>query len=243
MKRNQIVTKNKHEEMQNNQTMNYYTKIEDEDLNIIPNPNYDLHNLQIPFRAVVVAPSGSGKTNFIVDLIKNFCTGKKGTFKSIIVVTMNKDEPLYNMLEKNGVEIREGIIKIPDLDKYNKSEGHLLIFDDLVMVKKQDIIASYYIRCRKMNVSAVYLSQRYYPIHKMIRENCNYLFVLKMGNIRDIKLIMNEFSLGVTKEQLLNMYKYATKGKFNVLTIDKEITDDNKKFRKNFLEYFNPDDF
>ena len=29
------------------------------------NPNYDLHHFETPFRSLVVAPSGSGKSNFI----------------------------------------------------------------------------------------------------------------------------------------------------------------------------------
>ena len=31
------------------------------------NPNYDLHNFDVPFRGLVIAPSGSGKSNFITN--------------------------------------------------------------------------------------------------------------------------------------------------------------------------------
>ena len=64
-----------------------------------------------------------------------------------------------------------------------------------------------------------------------------------MGNTRDVKLLLSEMSLNVTKEQLMNMYNYATNEKFNVLTIDKETTDDKKKFRHNFLNYLDPNNF
>ena len=36
------------------------------------NPNYDLHNFDVPFRGLVIAPSGSGKSTFITNLITLF---------------------------------------------------------------------------------------------------------------------------------------------------------------------------
>jgi len=223
-----------------NQTPNYYTKIDKSLLIKTPNPNYHLHNLDIPFRGVIVAPSGSGKTNFLLDIIQKFCTGK-GTFVDIIIITQNKDEPLYNHLESKGVIIKEGLHNTPVLDDYDKSVAHLLIFDDLVIAKEVKMIETYYLRCRKLNVSVIFLSQRYTPIPLMIRENTNYLFVLKMGNKRSIKLMMSEFSLSEPIEELMKLYEYATKGKFNVLLIDKETSDNSKKYRKNFSEYLNTD--
>ena len=41
------------------------------------NPSYDLHHFETPFRCLVVAPSGSGKRNFITNLISVFCKGNK----------------------------------------------------------------------------------------------------------------------------------------------------------------------
>jgi hypothetical protein len=52
-------------------------------------------------------------------------------------------------------------------------------------------------------------------------------------------MILSTFGLGVNKEQLLNMYEYATKEKFSALLIDMEQSPD-KRFRKNFLEILNP---
>ena len=47
------------------------------------NPNVKSHGLdKLPFRMIVVAPSGSGKSNFVLNLIEKFSKGK-GTFNSI----------------------------------------------------------------------------------------------------------------------------------------------------------------
>ena len=48
-------------------------------------------------------------------------------------------------------------------------------------------------------------------------------------------MILSEFGLGVTKEELLALYEYATKEKFSPLIIDME-EDVSNRFRKGFLE-------
>jgi ABC-type iron transport system FetAB ATPase subunit len=40
------------------------------------NQNYNLHHFDTPFRSLVVAPSGCGKSNFITNLIALFCKWK-----------------------------------------------------------------------------------------------------------------------------------------------------------------------
>ena len=46
---------------------NMYEKIPKRMLDEVSNPHQNLHGLKIPFRMCVVAPSGSGKTNFSID--------------------------------------------------------------------------------------------------------------------------------------------------------------------------------
>lgn len=203
------------------------------------NPNVHLHGLdKLPFRMVVVAPSGSGKTNFIMNLLQKFSSAC-GTFNTITVITRNKDEPLYNYLEektKKQVKILEGVQNIPKLDSFNKDDQHIVIFDDLVLEKDQTKMNEFYIRGRKRGISMVYLSQSFFKIPKVIRTNCNYFVILKLSGKRDLNLIMSEFELGITKKDLLRMYEYATKEKFSVLLIDVEAPKE-ERFRKNFLEY------
>lgn len=206
------------------------------------NPNLHLHNLSVlPFRMVVVAPSGSGKTNFILNMLQKFSAGK-GTFNTITIITKNKQEPLYEWLEdktKKTVKILEGIDNIPKLDSFNKEDQHIVIFDDLVLEKDQKKMNEFYIRGRKKGVSVCYLSQSFFKIPKVIRTNCNYFVILKLSGKRDLNLILSEFELGVSKQELMDMYEYATKDKFNVLLIDVEAPKETK-FRKNFLEYIQP---
>ena len=189
--------------------INWYEKMPKKFLDTPENPNFEYHKLKIPFRMCVVAPSGSGKTNFIANLIHQFSRGKKGTFQSICIITRNKNEPLYNFLttEAPSIVIKEGLENTPQLDKFDKEENHLVIFDDLVLSKNLDIVSNYYIRCRKMNVSVCFLSQSFFKIPPIIRSNCSYMVILKLGGNREVNMILSTFGLGVTKEQLISIYQ------------------------------------
>jgi hypothetical protein len=61
------------------------------------------------------------------------------------------------------------------------------------------------------------------------------MVLLKLSGNREVNVILSEFGLGITKEQLVELYKYATKEKFSPLIIDME-EDASKRFRKGFLE-------
>jgi len=204
------------------------------------NPNYDLHHFEIPFRSLVVAPSGSGKSNFITNLISLFCR-EKGTFDQIYIFCKSKDEPLYRFLcdkSKGLIEVHEDLEKLPPLNELKPNEQTLIIFDDMVTdIKKHPVISEYYIRGRKRGASLMFLSQSYYNTPKIIRQNINYCIILKLGGSRDINSLLREVSIGLTKEQLLEMYNIATKKKFDVLIINMEKSG-NERYRKNFTQYF-----
>ena len=224
--------------------VNWYEKIPKEMLDNAENPNFHIHKLKIAFRMCVVAPSGSGKTNFLVNLIHLFSQGKNGTFADITIITRNKDEPLYNFLTTkcDQIQVKEGIHNLPQLDKMDKKVNHLVCFDDLVLAKDQSAIENYYIRARKLNCSVIYLSQSYFRIPKVIRNNCSYMVILKLSGNREVNLILSEFGLGVSREQLLAMYEFATREKFSPLLIDLE-EDPYKRFRKGFSEILDPSSF
>jgi hypothetical protein len=185
---------------------------------------------------LIIGCSGSGKTHTFVNLLKVFSK----TFQNIHVITKNKQEPLYQYLEekigKKGLIISEGISSLPDLDDYNKDEQSLIVLDDLVLEKNQKRITEYFIRCRKLNISVIYISQDYYSVDKMIRRNLNYLIIKQVSSLRDLRLIMSEYSIGLDKEEMERLYKYCTSDKDigSFLFIDME--DRRYRFRKGFYE-------
>jgi len=224
---------------------NYYDKKEVKKYCVkTDNPNYDLHHFDTPFRSLVVAPSGSGKSNFITNLISLFCKGKEGTFDNIYIFCKSHEEPLYQFLgdkSKGLIEVHETLEKLPPINELKPSEQTLIIFDDMVNdLKKHPIISEYFIRGRKKSASIMFLSQSYYGTPKIIRQNINYCVILKLGGARDVNAILRECSIGITKDELLYMYDKATKKKFDVLIINLEKSG-NERYRHNFLQYFETD--
>lgn len=222
---------------------NFYTRLPAKLIHKPDNPNFASHLIEIPFRMVVCAPSGSGKANLILNVITLFSRGK-GTFSTISVCTRNQNEPLYRYLEEAapGISVTEGLKSLPVLDNFDEKQSHLVIIDDLVLSKDQSRVCDYYIRCRKLGVSVVYLSQSFFLTPKIVRNNCNYMAILKLSGQREVNVILSEFGLGVTKEELLAIYKKATETKLVPMIVDLEATPE-RRFRRGFTEILDPADF
>lgn len=207
------------------------------------NPHFDKHHIKLPFRMIIAGNSGSGKTQTLLNILYNM----PDTFEKIFITTKCKNEPLYEFLEEKlkdkGLKITEGIENLPDLDKFDKEQQTLIILDDLVNepARQQRPIADYFIRARKKNASLIYISQSFYAVPKIIRDNITYLIIKQVSSMKNLTMIARECSLGIDKKQLTDIYKDATKNKQDFLMIDLE-GDPEERFRKNFDETYEIDD-
>ena len=61
------------------------------------------------------------------------------------------------------------------------------------------------------------------------------MVLLKLSGLRDARLILSEFSLGITKEELMQIYETATAEKFSPLIIDLAAPKESR-FKKGFSE-------
>ena len=218
--------------------LDWYKKMPKKYLLKSHNPNYEIHGIKVPFRMMIIGGSGAGKTQTFMNILHNF----GNTFQNIFVITKNADEPIYNFLrdktaKEGGVEILEGITSAPDLDKLDKEEQTLIVMDDLVLEKNQKQLEQYFIRARKLNCSLIYITQSYYAVPKMIRQNLTYLVVKRLNTLSDLFRIMREYSLGVDKTELKKIYESSTDTKQDFLFVDLEEAPENR-FRKNFNEVY-----
>lgn len=222
------------------------------------NPNYRIHGIKLPFRICIVGGSGSMKTNTTMNILKQM----NGTFNKIYVFTRNKNEPLYEYLEKSipdkeELEIHEGLDYLRTIDMDNHFFGQtLVIFDDLVNEKNQDIIGELFLRGRKLgkdkNISAkealsgismIYMTQKYALVPTLIREQLNYIILKKIASKRDTVYILRNHSLNLEIEELMKIYEYCIGGNnLNFLMIDLNEKPE-KAYRLGFNKILNLDYF
>jgi hypothetical protein len=223
--------------------IDWYKKIPKKFLLKTHNPHFDTHHIKLPFRMIIAGNSGSGKTQTLLNLLYNM----PDTFEKIFIVTKCKTEPLYEYLEdrlgKDGLSVKEGIIELPDLDSLDKEQNNLIVLDDLVNepLKQQRPICDYFIRARKKNCSIIYISQSFYAVPKLIRDNISYLIIKQVSSMKNLTMICRECSLGIDKKQLKKIYDDATQSKQDFLLIDLE-TDPKDRFRHNLNEIYEVED-
>ena len=83
-----------------------------------------------------------------------------------------------------------------------------------------------------------YLSQSFFTIPTLVRGQFNYVIILKLSGKRDLNSNLTNYALGIEVDQIIDLYKNATKDKFNFLKIDIENRDDHKKFSHNFTDFY-----
>ena len=235
-KKSNLETKN------DNEMVNFYNhKKMKEFLTEYHNPNIRGHGMKVSFRMEVIAASGGGKTQFLLNLISKM----NDTFGHIYVC-YRASEPLYEFLAKSigedNITFCTSLAKFPQITDIPKDKQVLCVFDDVVNYsdKEQGIIKEYFIRGRKhgKGISMCYLSQSFFRIPKIIRLQCNYLILLKLGSKRDLNLILGDYGLGVDKEKLMQIYKDATKIPFDFLKVSTDERQDNLRFSHNWLNYY-----
>jgi hypothetical protein len=193
--------------------LNFYKTLKPEK---IVNPAYAIHQIKLPFRMLVCTASGGGKTNFVTNLLYHM----SHTFTRIEVVT-KADEPLYDMIKDRLESVRIHIYDtdgIPDIDTTDKT-NKLLILDDLVL-EKDKAIGQAFIRSRKVGWSVIYISQSYFGVPKLVRQNVNYVALGRGINKRDLRMILSEYSMRVSEDELLRFYNQATERPMNFLLLD-----------------------
>ena len=126
---------------------------------------------------------------------------------------------------------------LPDLDKFDKEWNNLVVMDDLVGEKNQKPMEQLFLRARKKGCSLVYITQSYYAVPRMIRSNLTYLIIKQVSSMKNLTMIMREYDLGISKEDLVDMYNQATADKSGFLMIDLE-GDKTKRFRRDFDKVF-----
>ena len=226
-------------------------------LDNIANDNNKKHNEKWPYipdhpyRILIIGGSGSGKTNTLLNLINEQ--------RDIYLYAKDLGESKYEHLINNRENARikhlnnlkafieysntmNDVYENIDLYNPNRQRKVLIAFDDMIadiMTNKnfQSIIKELFIRCRKINISLVFITQSYFSVPKEVRLNSTHYLIMKINNKRELQNIAINHSADIDYKDFIKICRECTKEPYNFLTIDTTLPSTNTlRFRKNLFD-------
>ena len=76
--------------------------------------------------------------------------------------------------------------------------------------KLNSIITELFIRCRKLNISLVFIRQSYFKVPKNVRNNSTHFFILKIPNKRELMQIAINHSSDINTGYFIEIYRKCT---------------------------------
>lgn len=218
------------------------------------NDNISKILFQTPFRVLIVAPSNSGKTVLISNLISNPELPYRKIFKKNIFIwsstfslidesfSMSDNiEPsnIYDEYEETSVLeiVNEQMNHIKKIGK-KKCPDLLFIFDDIINdlpPKKQSVMNKLFFSARHYKISILLLSQQYKMCPRPVRLNASDIILFQTGNNSEMKIIAEEQAIDAN--EFIRIYKDATIEPFSFLTIHNKLPINDGRYQKRLSTY------
>ena len=207
-------------------------------------------NKDWPYRKLIIGPSGSEKTNYLLNSIQE----GNNIIDKIYLYGKDLEEPKYQLLIKKREQAGIKNLKDPttfieysntmddiydNMEDYNKKRKKkvLIVFDDMIShvmsnKKAQQVLRELFISCRKLNISLCFLTQSYFSVPNNVRLNCTHDVIFKRNNNRELQNIAITHSVDIDYKDFVKIYRNCTKEPYTFLTIDTTQPVD-KRFKKN----------
>ena len=99
-----------------------------------------------------------------------------------------------------------------------------------------------FIRCRKLNISFVFITQSYFSFPKDVRLNSAHYLIMKIKNHRELQNIAINHSADIDYQDFKKIYRECTKEPYNFLTIDTTLPASGPlRFRKDLFDSYKND--
>ena len=208
------------------------------------------HISEHPYRILIIGGSGSGKTNSLLNLIK-----EQPVIDKIYLYAKNPYEPKYQFLinkrESTGLKHYgdpKAFIKYSNdmydvyenIDEYNSSKKRkvLIIFDDMVadMINNKtlnSIVTELFISGRKLNIFLVFTTHTlkfitsYFKVPKDVRLNTTHFFITNVSIKRELQQIAINHSSHIDFKDFIKIHKKCTNEKYLFLVNDTTLPSDN----------------
>ena len=167
-----------------------------------------------PYRIIIIGCSGSGKTNALINLIN-----EQNDIDKIYLYARDLSEPKHEYLIKKREDAGIKHLNNPNafiecsntmddvyenINDYNpiRKRKKLIVFDDMIadiMTNKkfQAIIKELFIRCRKLNILLIFVTQSYFSVPKDVRLSSTHYLIMKLNNRRELQSIAINHSANI----------------------------------------------
>ena len=204
----------------------------------IVNENKTVHNKNWPYisdnpyRILIIGGSESGKTNGLIDLEND-----QNDVDKVYLYARDLSEPKYEFLIKKREDVGIKHLNNPNafiecsntmddvydnINDYNSSSRRkiLIAFDDMIpdiMTNRrlQAIIKELFIRCRKLNISFVFITQSYFSAPKDVRLNSTHYLTMKINNRKELQNIAINHCADIDYKDFMKVYRECAKELFN----------------------------
>ena len=129
---------------------------------------------------------------------------------------------------------------LEDINSYNKNRDKkvLIIFDDMIAdimrsEKFKAIVKELFLRCRKLNISTVFITQSYFRTPKDATLNSTHYILMRISNKKELKSLTEENSGHLDFKDFLKIYNYCPKEPYSFMLVDTRLTG-RVTFKKNF---------
>ena len=105
-----------------------------------------------------------------------------------------------------------------NIDDYNPSRKRkvLIVFDDMIadiMTNKkfQATVKELFIRCRKVNISFVFITWSYFSVPKDVRLNSTHYYIMRISNKTELQNIAKNHSADIGYKDFVKICRECTK--------------------------------
>lgn len=218
---------------------------------------------KLPMRAVILGPSGTGKTILLQNMILDIY---RGCFERIYIFSPSIDvdqtwQPVKKYIEEDmhvrhtkeepiffstyDSEALSNIISTQHkLTQYMKDQKQTRLYNVLVIIddfadspeftRRSTLLHQLYIRGRHACTSVITATQVFKALSPIIRKNITELYVYRLRNQNDLEAWVEEVSAIYDKQTLLQLYQIATAEPYSFLFINLMAKNKNEMFYLRF---------
>ncbi len=183
----------------------------------------------IPFNALIVGPTASGKSRYLVDQLRG---PFKGKFDYIVLLCPTYvfnatfdgfglgDERVFVLIPQTvGATDIDGLLRLVSI--VFEGTNMLIVLDDCAaskdLKKRSDQLVNLAFSARHIGISVWVVTQQLTSITKPFRENLAALVVFYTPSKADLKAILHDYGAELSEEQIKDYMKALKKEKFSKL--------------------------